>query len=168
MMCEVCQKPAESKYGVCQRTSECRSEYSRRWKQENPDKQRGYNRKRHGTTPKPGIVYFVAPWDDPYIKIGLAEKDRQGRLEGRIKGMQTGHPKQLYPMHTVWSEDVFRDERLIQGFFQDFRMEGGGSEWFKVPDGVDFTDWLRENWNWPADVNMINSIYTRATQFRTL
>jgi T5orf172 domain len=103
------------------------------------------------------MVYFVAPWDDPYIKIGLAEKDRQGGLEGRIKGLQTGHPKQLYPMHSVWSEDVFRDERLIQGFFQDFGMEGGGSEWFKVPDGVDFTDWLRENWNSSADVN---SIYT--------
>ncbi len=60
--------------------------------------------------------------------------------------MQTGHPRCLYPLHTVASDDVVRDERVIQGFFESFRMAGGGTEWFRVPDGVDFTDWLRDNW----------------------
>jgi hypothetical protein len=51
-------------------------------------------------------------------------------------------------MHTVVSEDVFRDERVIHRFFEEFHMSGGGSEWFKVPDGVGFPDWLRDNWDW--------------------
>jgi hypothetical protein len=67
--------------------------------------------------PKPGVVYFLAEWDDPYVKIGLAQRSRQGGLGGRIKGIQTGNPRRLYPLHTVSSEDVFRDERMIHGFF---------------------------------------------------
>jgi hypothetical protein len=97
-------------------------------------------------TPTPGVVYFVAEWDEPYVKIGAARKDREGGFPARIKELQTGNPKCLYPMHTVFSADVFRDETVLHGYFADFHVEGGGKDWYQVPDGVDFTDWLRESY----------------------
>jgi hypothetical protein len=151
MKCEICQRHTESKYGVCRQSPECRDENSRRRRQASPGRQHGHQHASGGkrlAVPEPGFIYFIAPEDDPYVKIGLARKSRQGGVQGRIKSMQTGHPKLLYPMHTVESADVFRDERVIHGFFEEFHMTGGGSEWFKVPDGMSFPDWLRDNWDW--------------------
>jgi Meiotically up-regulated gene 113 len=102
-------------------------------------------RRRHSDT---GWIYFVAVWGDPYVKIGLARKSRRDGVKGRIRSMQTGHPKFMYPMHTVQSDDVFRDERIIHGFFEEDRMQGGGIEWFRVPEGTSFPDWLKEHWDW--------------------
>jgi hypothetical protein len=149
MRCEICQDSTESKYGVYRRSPECRHENSHRRRQASTGRKNGNQpavvSKRRAA---PGFIYFVAPEDDPYVKIGLARKSRQDGVPGRIRGMQTGHPKWLYPMHSVVSDDVFRDERIIHNFFKEFHMTGGGSEWFKVPDGVSFADWLRDNWDW--------------------
>lgn len=125
MKCEICQDPTESKYGVCRRSPECRNENSRRRRQASAGRKNGHQSaaaSKRRAAPKPGFIYFVAPEDDPYVKIGLARQSRQDGVPGLIKGMQTGHPKWLYPMHTVASEDVFRDERIIHDFFKEFHM----------------------------------------------
>ena len=101
-------------------------------------------RVKYGVSAASGIVYFLGEWDTPFIKIGRRKLSAVEGLKGRIKDLQSGNPRTLYPLHTIWSTDVARDERAIHELFREFRVSPD-SEWFRC--NTDFTNWLTDNWN---------------------
>lgn len=92
-----------------------------------------------------GAVYFVAEWETPFIKIGRTNTDTPEGVARRVKELQTGNPRLLYPIHTVWSDNVIAEEQILHRLFASFRAREN-SEWFKCDR--EFTDWFNYFYKW--------------------
>ena len=69
-----------------------------------------------------GFVYFIT--DGEFVKIGVADN-----VEKRLKELQTGNPKELTVVRSVYCENPYYAEKLFHDLFRYKRVNG---EWFKI------------------------------------
>jgi len=75
-------------------------------------------------------IYLIRVEDTDYYKVGHPQNPHS-----RISDLQTGNPRKLIYLCSV-QENESTDEKKVHQHLADYRVElGGGTEWFKIPEG---------------------------------
>lgn len=82
------------------------------------------------------IVYLIKDIDLGLYKIGATKHT----IDKRIKQLQTGNPSPIELIHTYYTNDHFKVERMLHNYYKDKKYN---NEWFQL-DAEDVSNFINE------------------------